>query len=124
MAKLFAEEGVQDIMQGVDSPAGTAFSTLRPSFKWKKNPTSVKMQRKEEEVSRGKFPSCPHAKRNHTQEAKAEYEKIMDPQNQADLQKALPPQERMRYDQQRIAQIKNQISVYKQNVERAKKAIR
>lgn len=87
MTKLFAEEGVQDILQGVDSPA-------------------VKMQRKEEE------------------EAKSDYEKIMDPQNQADLQKALPPQERMRYDQQRIAQIKNQISVYKQNVERAKKAIR
>ncbi|CBZ53070.1 conserved hypothetical protein [Neospora caninum Liverpool] len=87
MTQLFADQGVEDILQGVDSPP-------------------VKMQRKEEE------------------EAKLDYEKLMDPGNQSDLQKALPPQERLRYDQQRIGQIKNQISVYKKNVERAKKAIR
>ncbi|EPT29149.1 hypothetical protein TGME49_255360 [Toxoplasma gondii ME49] len=87
MTQLFSNQGIEDILQGVDSPA-------------------VKMQRKEEE------------------DAKLDYDKLMEPENQSDLQKALPPQERLRYDQQRIGQIKNQLSVYKKNVEKAKKLIR
>lgn len=51
MTQLFADQGVEDILQGVDSPPGETANKHSPHQLTANVFVTVKMQRKEEEVS-------------------------------------------------------------------------
>ncbi|CDJ60825.1 hypothetical protein, conserved [Eimeria maxima] len=67
----------------------------------------------------------PAASLQRKSEKKAENElsAMMSPANQEDLERTMSPQERMNYDQQRIAQLRHEIGIQRKTVERARALI-